>query len=121
MTRSIILTTTTTASLLAVSAQAQTEFVVHSYASQVKDVDSVNSHWFETAGGVVLIDTQRILPEAERALEHLRASTDQDVTAIVVTHAHTDHYGGLPVWVEAFPEATIYTDETTLASIRTDA
>ena len=30
-------------------------------------------------------------------------------------------YGGLPVRVGAFPDATAYADETTLASIRNDA
>ena len=93
---------------------------VYSYASQVNDVDSVNSHWFETEEGVVLIDAQRLLPEAERALRHLRATTDKPVVAIVVSHAHTDHYGGLPVWLAAYPDATVYTDETTLSSIKND-
>ncbi|MEL6197599.1 MAG: MBL fold metallo-hydrolase [Pseudomonadota bacterium] len=86
----------------------------------MRDVDSVNSHWFETEDGVVLIDAQRLLPAAERALAHLRATTSKPVVAIVVSHAHTDHYGGLPVWLEAFPEATVYTDATTLGSIRED-
>ncbi|MBE9048121.1 MBL fold metallo-hydrolase [Pleurocapsales cyanobacterium LEGE 10410] len=93
---------------------------VWSYASQVNDVDAVNSHWFETSEGVVAIDAQRLLPEAERALEHLRRTIDAPVTAMVITHAHTDHYGGLPVWKTAFPHARIFTDETTLQSIRTD-
>ena len=89
---------------------------VWSYASQVNDVDAVNSHWFETSEGVVLIDTQPLLPEAERALEH----TNVPVRAIVITHAHTDHYGGLPVWKAAFPEARVFADRTTLSSIRSD-
>ncbi len=94
---------------------------VHSYASQVNDVDAVNSHWFETDNGVILIDAQRILPEAERALLHLRARTNKPVIAIFVTHPHTDHYGGLPVWTEAFPNASIYTTAVTLRSIREDS
>ncbi|MEM8794030.1 MAG: MBL fold metallo-hydrolase [Pseudomonadota bacterium] len=93
---------------------------VYSYASQVNDVDSVNSHWFETTEGVVLVDVQRLLPEAERMIEHLRATTSGNVTHIIITHAHTDHYGGLPVVMTAFPEAQIITDETTLRSIRED-
>ncbi|MEM1049736.1 MAG: MBL fold metallo-hydrolase [Pseudomonadota bacterium] len=96
------------------------EIRVNTYASQVNDVDSANNHWFETESGVVLIDAQRLLPEAERALRHLRATTSRPVVAIVITHAHTDHYGGLPVWTDAFPEARVITDATTLQSIRTD-
>ncbi len=94
---------------------------VRTYASQVNDVDAVNSHWFETDAGVVLVDAQRILPEAERALEHLRATTSKPVVAIFITHPHTDHYGGLPVWTAAYPDAHIYLTATTLRSIREDA
>ena len=97
------------------------ECFVHSYASQVNDVDAVNTHWFETADGVVVIDCQRILPEAERALAHLRATTSKPVVAIVITHPHTDHYGGLPVWTAAFPDAKIYAGAETIRSIRDDS
>ena len=101
-------------------AEADDGLAVRSYASQVNDVDSANNHWFETDEGVVVIDAQRLLPEAERALQHLRASTDKPVVAIIISHAHTDHYGGLPVWTEAYPDAQVYTDATTLGSIRED-
>ncbi|MEM7488067.1 MAG: MBL fold metallo-hydrolase [Pseudomonadota bacterium] len=108
-----------TALLMSTAGLAQA-LEVHSYASQVNDVDSANSHWFETEDGVVLIDAQRLLPEAARLVRHIRATSDRDVAMIVVTHAHTDHYGGLPVLRDAFPDARIVTDETTARSIRED-
>lgn len=116
MTRTLLLLAATTLAAPALASDLR----VFSYASQVNDVDAVNSHWFETGAGTVLIDAQRLLPEAERALQHLRATTDEPVVAIVVSHAHTDHYGGLPVWLDAFPEAQVITDSTTLGSILED-
>ena len=113
----LMLTSSVTMLVATTSASA---FEVHSYASQVNDVDSVNSHWFETEDGVVLIDTQRIIPEAERMLEHLRATTDAPVVLVIVTHPHTDHFGGLPVVMDAYPDARVVTDATTLESLRTD-
>nr|WP_298413615.1 MBL fold metallo-hydrolase [uncultured Halomonas sp.] len=116
----LTLAVTVSASLPSV-AQSDMPLEVYTYASQVNDVDSVNNHWFETDEGVVLVDAQRLLPEARRALAHLEATTEKPVVAISLTHAHTDHYGGLPVWTQAFPDAQVYTDEVTLNSIRTDA
>lgn len=116
----LIFAFTITLITLSTIAVASEPLKVWNYASQVNDVDAVNSHWFQTSEGVVLIDAQRLLPEAERAVEHLRRTTDLPVTAIIITHAHTDHYGGLPVWKAAFPQARIFTDETTLRSIRSD-
>lgn len=116
----VILFAVTVLAITGLNAVASEPMETWSYASQVNDVDSVNNHWFETSEGIVLIDTQRLLPEAERALAHLQRTTDTPVTAIVITHAHTDHYGGLPVWKAAFPDARIITDETTLRSIRSD-
>ncbi len=111
---------TAIATALSLCASVAGAVEVHSYASQVNDVDSVNSHWFETGEGVVLIDAQRLLPEAERMLDHLRSTTDSPIVAVIVTHAHTDLYGGLPAVLDAFPEARVLTDATTLQSLRED-
>lgn len=119
-TRRILRAASAALALATLAAGSAAALEVHSYASQVNDVDSVNSHWFETAEGIVLIDAQRLLPEAERLVRHIRATSDRSVAMIVVTHAHTDHYGGLPVLTAAFPEARVVMDRTTANSIRSD-
>lgn len=92
---------------------------IRSYASDPKDVDSVNSHWIETSDGIIVIDAQRLLPEAERVVT-LIERTNKPISGIFITHPHTDHYGGLSVLKAAAPNAPIYAAEITIQSMRDD-
>ena len=93
-------------------------YPVRTYASP--DPDSVNSHFIETPNGVVVISAQRLFSEADRAIARIDR-LGKPVLAIIVTVPHTDHFGGLTRWREAFPDAGIYAAEATVESIRTDS
>ncbi|WP_431266204.1 MBL fold metallo-hydrolase [Roseateles chitinivorans] len=81
---------------------------------------TVNTYWVETpGGGLVVIDTQRDLRHAAQAVAALRA-VGKPVRAILITHAHPDHYTGIGLFKEAFPEATVYASASTIAAIRDD-
>ncbi|MEO0868552.1 MAG: MBL fold metallo-hydrolase [Cyanobacteria bacterium J06642_11] len=93
-------------------------YTVRTYASP--DPDSVNSHLIETPNGVVVISAQRLFSEADRAIARINR-LGKPVLTIVVTVPHTDHFGGLTRWREAFPDAEIYAAEATVESMRTDS
>lgn len=94
---------------------------VRTYASEPALVDSVNTHWIEIERGVVVVDAQRVLPEAERALRHIRAAAaGKPILGIFVTHPHTDHYGGLGVLKAAAPDAPIFAAAETIRSMAED-
>lgn len=82
---------------------------------------TVNTHWIETpGGGLVVIDTQRDIVHAAQAIQAVRA-VGKPVKAILITHAHPDHYTGIGLFKQAFPQATVYASTATLAAIRDDA
>lgn len=96
---------------------AAADLPVHIYSSP--DPDSVNSYAVETDVGLVVISTQRTFSEAQNALTRF-ARTGEDIAAIVIPVPHTDHFGGLSVFRQAWPNAPVYASPATIESLRTD-
>jgi glyoxylase-like metal-dependent hydrolase (beta-lactamase superfamily II) len=78
---------------------------------------SVNSWILLGPGGVAIIDTQRALPEARALVAQVQA-LGRPVQAVVVTHEHPDHLGGLDAVVAAFPDAPVWASAATTTFIR---
>ncbi len=82
-------------------------------------IGSVNTWWIEAESGIVLIDAQR---QASQALEVTQAvaASGKPVVAILLTHPHPDHVGGLAALHDAFPDAPICATRRTAEVMRTD-
>jgi glyoxylase-like metal-dependent hydrolase (beta-lactamase superfamily II) len=91
--------------------------VVHTYGS--RGAGPVNTHWIESAAGVVVIDGQRQLSEARQALGAI-AKTRKPIEALVLTHHHPDHVGGSAAFVKAFPRIRVLAAQGTIDSLRAD-
>ncbi|MEM8634773.1 MAG: MBL fold metallo-hydrolase [Pseudomonadota bacterium] len=93
------------------------DYAVRTFASP--DPDSVNSHLITTPNGVIVISAQRVESQALRAIERVKR-IGKPVIAIVIPVPHTDHFGGLPTWRDAYPDAQVFAAEETITSMRTD-
>lgn len=73
-----------------------------------------NTYYLEAAGQRFVLDCgMHPKEEGEEALPNLQALGDRRLDAIIVSHAHLDHIGTLPVLMRRQPNARIFMTEAT--------
>lgn len=81
--------------------------------------DAINMHIVRAPDGLILFDTLRRSDQVADALKVIKL-IGEPVAAIVITHAHTDHYGGLSFFRERFPDIPVYASEAIRNEMRDD-
>jgi glyoxylase-like metal-dependent hydrolase (beta-lactamase superfamily II) len=61
----------------------------------------------EGPNAVVIFDGQLLLPYADEVASYVK-TLRKPVDRIILSHAHTDHWGGLQVLSERFPDARVF-------------
>jgi predicted metal-dependent RNase len=73
-----------------------------------------NSYYIEADGHRLVLDSgMHPKFEGEEALPNFAALQDREVEAIIVSHAHQDHVGTLPVLMRRQPQARVFMPEAT--------
>jgi glyoxylase-like metal-dependent hydrolase (beta-lactamase superfamily II) len=67
---------------------------------------TVNSFVFSNGKSLVVMDVQRKTYEAEKLVASIKAK-NLPLTHILITHGHTDHFTGMPLFRKEFPDAKI--------------
>ena len=98
------------------AAIAQSHLQLRIYTSSPNGF-SVNSTLVYGDKDAILIDAQFLLSEAHR-LTAMILESGKNLTTIYVTHPHPDHYFGLAVLKQAFPNAKIVALPATVAGIK---
>src|SRR6202045_4712648 len=79
---------------------------IHSYLSPL-DGFHVNTQMIEGPTAVVIFDGQLLLPYAGEVASYVQM-LGKPVDRIILSHAHTDHWSGLQVLIERFPDAPVF-------------
>jgi Cft2 family RNA processing exonuclease len=73
-----------------------------------------NSYYLEIGRHRLLLDCgMHPKNTGEDALPHLKAIADRGIEAILISHAHQDHIGTLPLAMRRFPNARVFMTEAT--------
>lgn len=81
--------------------------------------DAINMHVVRAPEGLILFDTLRRSDQVDEAMEMIER-LGRPVRAIVLTHAHTDHYGGVVFFRQRFPGVPIYASRAVRDEMRDD-
>jgi hypothetical protein len=79
---------------------------IHSYLSPL-DGFNVNTQVVEGPTAIVIFDGQLLLPYADEVASYVQ-TLGKPVDRIILSHAHTDHWSGLQVLTERFPDAGVF-------------
>src|SRR5205809_1959608 len=73
-----------------------------------------NSYYLEIGGHRLVLDCgMHPKNTGEDALPYLKAIAGRDIEAILISHAHQDHIGTLPVVMRRFPRARVFMTQAT--------
>src|SRR5712675_443964 len=79
---------------------------IHSYLSPADGLQ-VNTQMIEGPNAIVIFDGQLLLPYAGEVASYVQ-TIGKPVDRIILSHAHTDHWGGLQVLTERFPDVRVF-------------
>src|SRR6202043_2046383 len=89
---------------------------IHSYLSPAEGLH-VNTQMVEGPNAVVIFDAQLLLPYADEVASYVQ-TLGKPIDRIILSHAHTDHWGGLQVLTEHFPGIRVFALEGIADQIR---
>jgi glyoxylase-like metal-dependent hydrolase (beta-lactamase superfamily II) len=79
---------------------------IHSYLSPADGL-LVNTQMIEGPNAVVIFDGQLLLPYAAEVASYVQ-TLGKPIDRFILSHAHTDHWGGLQLLTERFPDARVF-------------
>ena len=79
---------------------------IHSHLSPADGLQ-VNTQMIEGPNAVVIFDGQLLLPYADEVASYVQ-TLGKPIDRIILSHAHTDHWGGLRVLTERFADARAF-------------
>lgn len=96
---------------------AQSKFQLKVHTGRGANGYDVNSTMISGEKDIIVIDPQFSLPEAHKLAAEILESK-KNLTTIYLTHPHPDHFFGIAVLTQAFPQAKILAVPSTANAIK---
>lgn len=77
---------------------------------------SGNAFLIDSGSGLLLLDAGISYKTLKAEMEELGRSPDE-IEAVLLTHEHTDHISGLPVWMKHHPDVPVFTSYGTFDAL----
>jgi glyoxylase-like metal-dependent hydrolase (beta-lactamase superfamily II) len=90
---------------------------IHSYLSPADGL-GVNTQMIEGPKAVVIFDGQLLLPYADEVASYVQ-TLGKPIDRFILSHAHADHWCGLQLLTERFPDARVFALDGVADQIRT--
>jgi glyoxylase-like metal-dependent hydrolase (beta-lactamase superfamily II) len=113
-----LLKTAVTAALFAATAAAQSHLEIKVHTGHGVNGYDVNSTMISGEKDMIVIDPQFSLSEAHRLAAEILESK-KNLTTIYITHPHPDHFFGLAVLKQTFPNARVVALPATANAVKT--
>ena len=113
-----LLTAVAAAALFAAGAPAQSHLELKVHTGRGVNGYDVNSTMISGERDMIVIDPQFSLSEAHRLAAEILESK-KNLTTIYITHPHPDHFFGLAVLKQAFPNARVVALPATMNAVKT--
>jgi glyoxylase-like metal-dependent hydrolase (beta-lactamase superfamily II) len=93
-------------------------FIIHTYVAPENSFGTA-THIIESPNVLIVIDTQYLVPYTKEVIEYSK-KLNKPIIAVIISHAHPDHYFGLTEFVKEYPSLKSFALQEVIEEIKNE-